>query len=110
MTLNVSITDAAADRIRALCSKTGKAGLSVGLKGGGCAGFSYDVDLVDAADDKDDVIEHAGAKVFVRPEALMFLLGTVIDHEDGLLDSGFRFRNPNVVASCGCGESVSFQQ
>lgn len=109
MSLNISVTDSAAARIAAVCARSGKAGLRIGLKGGGCAGFSYEMDLADAPGPQDEVIEAGGASVFVRPEAVMFLIGTVIDHEDGLLDSGFRFRNPNVSAACGCGESVSFK-
>lgn len=109
MSLGISISDSAAARIIAVCRKDGKAGLSVGLRGGGCAGFSYEVGLADAPGPHDETVESGEARVFVRPEAAMFLTGTEIRYEDGLLDSGFRFDNPNVSAACGCGESVSFK-
>ena len=86
---------------------TGKA-LRIGLKKGGCAGMEYTMEYVDEISESDEVIEVDGAKVVIAPTAQMFLFGTEIDYESGLLESGFRFKNPNVSETCGCGESIKF--
>jgi iron-sulfur cluster assembly protein len=57
----------------------------------------------------DEVVEQDGARVMIAPMAQMFLFGTEIDYETGLLESGFRFHNPNVAEACGCGESIKFK-
>lgn len=106
---NITISPAARSKIEALLASSGKHALRVGLKGGGCAGFSYEVTLADDAEPGEEVIEDGGARVLIRPEALMFLLGTQVDYEESLLSSGFRFNNPNVANACGCGESISFR-
>lgn len=84
------------------------AALRVGLKKGGCAGMEYTMEIVEAEQGFDLPISQDGVKILVAPTAQMFLIGMEIDYEDGILESGFRFRNPNVAESCGCGESVSF--
>ena len=104
----VSITAAAAAQIARLMARGQSQGLRIGVKKGGCAGMEYTMDLVTEAEKSDEVIEQNGARVLVAPAAQMFLFGTEIDYETGLLESGFRFRNPNVTDACGCGESVSF--
>lgn len=71
--------------------------------------MEYTMDFVDAADDNDVTIEHDGARVVIAPTAQMFLFGTEIDYETSLLESGFKFNNPNVTDACGCGESVKFK-
>jgi len=106
----VRLTERAAAQVRKLMEAGGHAGLRVGVKKGGCAGMEYIMEYVDAADPNDEVVEQDGARVMIAPMAQMFLFGTEIDHEVGLLESGFRFRNPNVVDACGCGESVSFAE
>ena len=105
----MTMTDAAADRVKAIMANAGKTaeGIRVGIKKGGCAGMEYTVDMVDEPADKDDVIEHAGARVFIAPEAVLFLLGTQMDYEVTKLRSGFVFNNPNQTSACGCGESVA---
>ena len=85
----------------------GKA-LRIGLKKGGCAGMEYTMEYVNEISDSDEVIEVDGAKVIIAPTAQMFLFGTEIDYESGLLESGFKFKNPNVSETCGCGESIKF--
>ena len=105
----LSMTDRAATRIRNLMKKDRKFALKIGLKKGGCAGMEYTMDFVDAADDNDVTIEHDGARVVIAPTAQMFLFGTEIDYETSLLESGFKFKNPNVTDACGCGESVKFK-
>lgn len=105
----VSMTDRAATRIKSLMSKNGTFGLKIGLKKGGCAGMEYTMDFVEAAEKNDVVVEHDGARVVLAPTVQMFLFGTEIDYESSLLESGFKFNNPNVTDACGCGESVKFK-
>jgi iron-sulfur cluster assembly protein len=106
----MSMTDAAANRVREIvAAREGALGIRVGVKKGGCAGMEYTVDLVTAADPKDDHIEHEGAHVWVAPEAALFLLGTQMDFEVTKLRTGFTFTNPNQSSACGCGESVELK-
>ena len=105
----VTMTDRAATRIARLMSEGGHHGLRIGVKKGGCAGMEYTMDYVDAADPMDEVVEQDAARVMIAPMAQMFLFGTEIDYETSLLESGFKFRNPNVADACGCGESIKFK-
>ena len=104
----VTLTPRAAAQIAKLMARENHAGLRIGVKKGGCAGMEYTMDYVDALDTHDEVVEQDGAKVIIAPMAQMFLFGTEIDYETSLLESGFKFRNPNVVDACGCGESIKF--
>lgn len=104
----VTLTPAAVRQIQRMMEREGRHGLRIGVRKGGCAGMEYTMEWADAADPLDEVVEQDGARVLIAPMAQMFLIGTEIDYEVGLLESGFRFRNPNVVESCGCGESVKF--
>ncbi len=108
----MSLTDAAAERVREIIdnAQIPAEGLRVGIKKGGCAGMEYALDLVEEASPGDDVIDAKGVKIFVDPSAVLFLLGTEMDHEVTKFRSGFVFRNPNEVSACGCGESVSLSQ
>lgn len=105
----VSITDRAAAHIARLMTKKGHQGLRIGVKKGGCAGMEYTMEYVDVADPNDETVEQDGARVMIAPMAQMFLFGTEIDYETSLLESGFKFNNPNVSDACGCGESISFK-
>ena len=105
----VTITDRAAAQIVKLMEKDGHAGLRIGVKKGGCAGMEYTMEYVDTADPNDEAVEQDGARVLIAPMAQMFLFGTEIDYETSLLESGFKFNNPNVTDACGCGESISFK-
>ena len=106
----ITMTDKAADRVREIVATRDNAhGLRVGIKKGGCAGMEYTVDLVAEPSPKDDHIEHAGANVYVAPEAALYLLGTEMDFETTTLRTGFVFRNPNESSACGCGESVELK-
>ncbi|WP_095589563.1 HesB/IscA family protein [Actibacterium ureilyticum] len=105
----VSMTPAAATQIAKLMARDGSKGLRIGVKKGGCAGMEYTMDYVDKVDPNDERVEQDGAVVMIAPMAQMFLFGTEIDYEVSLLESGFRFRNPNVADACGCGESVKFK-
>ncbi len=106
----VSITAAAAKQINKLMAKDGTVGLRIGVKKGGCAGMEYTMEYVTEVDPLDETIEQDGARVMIAPMAQMFLFGTEIDYETSLLESGFKFKNPNVVDACGCGESIKFAE
>lgn len=82
-----------------------KAGLRVGVIGGGCSGLQYLLDFTNDPADPDFISEWFGLPVYVDPYSAAHLAGTVIDYVDGLQGSGFKFENPNIVRSCGCGSS-----
>ncbi len=104
----VTITPRAAAQIARLMARDGHQGLRIGIKKGGCAGMEYTMSYAKTVDPLDEVVEVDGARVMIAPMAQMFLFGTEIDYETALLESGFKFRNPNVVDACGCGESIKF--
>jgi iron-sulfur cluster assembly protein len=105
----VTLTPAAVKQIAKLMARDNSQGLRIGVKKGGCAGMEYTMDYVTEVDPNDEVVEQDGARVMIAPMAQMFLFGTEIDYEVSLLEAGFRFRNPNVSDSCGCGESIKFK-
>lgn len=105
----ISMTPAAAKQISRLMQREGHKGLRIGIKKGGCAGMEYTMDYVTELDPNDEVVEQDGAVVAIAPMAQMFLFGTEIDYEVSLLESSFKFRNPNVTDACGCGESIKFK-
>ena len=104
----VTLTPAAERHIARLMAKQGKMGLRIGVKKGGCAGMEYTMEFADTVDAHEEVIEQGDARVLIAPMAQMFLFGTEIDYQVGLLESGFQFKNPNVSEACGCGESIKF--
>ncbi len=105
----VSLTDAAAARVKAIMDRAEKpyAGLRVGVKNGGCAGQEYLLEYAETAAPLDEVVEDKGVRILVDPKAILFLVGTEIDYETTRLASKFVFRNPNETDACGCGESVT---
>jgi iron-sulfur cluster assembly accessory protein len=106
--MKVEVTDAAAARVaKILAKEPGKTALRVSVEGGGCSGFSYKFDLVDGRNDDDVAIEKNGATVLVDELSLIYMGGSVIDFVDDLMGQSFQIRNPNAVASCGCGTSFS---
>jgi len=107
----MTLTEAAANRVKAIVENAGgdARGIRVGIRKGGCAGMEYSIDLVTEPNAKDDLIELNGARVWVAPEAVLYLLGTQMDFEVTTLRSGFTFHNPNQTSACGCGESVELK-
>ena len=104
----ISLTQAAAERVRThLASRGHGLGLRLGVKASGCSGWSYVVDYADEAHPDDLVFETQGVKVFVDPTSLATVDGTNIDFVRQGLNESFRFENPNVRGSCGCGESFT---
>jgi len=106
----VTMTPAAEAQIAKLMASGHHKGLRIGVKKGGCAGMEYTMEYVDDIDTHDEVIEQGDARVMIAPMAQMFLFGTEIDYEISLLESGFKFKNPNVTEACGCGESIKFDE
>ena len=107
----MSMTTAAADRVKAIVENGGPdaKGIRVGIKKGGCAGMEYTIDMVTEPNAKDDLMERDGAKVWIEPSAVLYLLGTELGFETTTLRSGFIFTNPNQTSACGCGESVELK-
>ena len=107
----ITVTEKALGKIKELVQKRGPQtkGLRVGVKGGGCTGFQY---LFEFSDEEpaphDRVFELEGIKLYCDPKSYLFLNGTELDYVETLMESGFKFQNPNVKSSCGCGSSVSF--
>jgi iron-sulfur cluster assembly protein len=105
----MSLTDAAANRIREIMTNADKpiAAIKVGVKNGGCAGMAYTIDYAEAIMPGEDVVEEKGVKVVIDPKALMFLIGTEMDFKTDRFASQFVFNNPNETSACGFGESVA---
>lgn len=84
-----------------------KVHLRVGVKGGGCSGFSYILDLTESVKDTDEVMEMHGVRIICDPKSLLYLSGVTVDFKDELMGRGFVFNNPNATSTCGCGSSFS---
>lgn len=107
----VHVTARAAKVMRSQLERRGtpQAAIRFGIRGGGCTGYSYMFQFEDGEPRKTDtVVDAFGVRVFVDPKSMRLLKGTQIDFETGMRGHGFRFDNPNVQDSCGCGESISF--
>ena len=105
---DLTLSSSAAQRIHAIGAAEGRRMmLRVAVEGGGCSGFQYQFDLVDAARPDDLTVERDGAAALVDEMSLVLLKGSVIDYVDELAGAEFKIRNPNAKASCGCGVSFS---
>jgi len=106
--MSITMTPAAADHVRKHIANRGKGlGLRLGVRTAGCSGMAYVLDFADELEADDRVFEDQGVKVIVDPESLQYLEGTVVDYTKEGLNAGFKFQNPNVKDSCGCGESFT---
>jgi iron-sulfur cluster assembly accessory protein len=106
----ISITDSAKKQITDLCESNDKWGVKLSVKGGGCAGFSYDWNFIDSESDllsDDEVFDVDSKKFIVDGMSLMFVLGTKLDYKKEIFGSSFVFENPNAKSSCGCGTSFA---
>jgi iron-sulfur cluster assembly protein len=105
----ITLTPAAVEWVLRVRTKEGKEGeaLRLGVKAGGCSGYSYFMGFTTARRPNDLVLEYAGLTVLVDPRSLEILDGTVVDYQRGLLGTGIQFKNPRVKRSCGCGDSFS---
>ena len=102
----ITVTENAASHIQNILAKRGKGeGIRIGVKTSGCSGMAYTLEFVDEIDSDDTVFEQSGVKIFIDPKSLVYLDGTQVDYTKEGLQEGFKFENPNVKESCGCGES-----
>ena len=108
--LTISISEDAAVHVRQFAAVEGKSDVSlrVGVKGGGCSGLTYVLDVVQEEGGEDDkVIEDHGLKLLINKKSYVFLAGTTLEYQGGLNGKGFVFNNPNAKTTCGCGTSFS---
>jgi iron-sulfur cluster assembly protein len=105
----IGLTDGAVERLKRLLEerKTPEAGLRIAVKGGGCSGLAYHMEWAEKAKERDKTFERDGVRVFIDPKSYLYLMGTELVFEEGLLASGFKLQNPNVKGSCGCGDSFT---
>ena len=83
------------------------AGIKVGVKAGGCSGLNYVLEIVETPDANDRVFADNGVRVFVDPKSYLYLTGTQLEWEGGMMGGNFKFVNPNAKRSCGCGTSFA---
>lgn len=108
--LTITLSEDAVGHVRQFAAQAGKpsANLRVSVKGGGCSGLTYVLDLADAPRETDKVIEGPeGIKLYVDKKSYVFLAGTILEYSGGLNGKGFVFHNPNAKTTCGCGTSFS---
>jgi len=106
----IAITERAVSEVKRIAAEQKlpeATALRVGVKGGGCSGFSYTLGFDDQVSETDQIYEIDGVRVVCDPKSFLYLNGTQIDFEDNLMGRGFKFGNPNAAKTCGCGESFS---
>jgi iron-sulfur cluster assembly protein len=103
----ITLSNNAAERIKKIMSRAENSaiGVRIGVKSGGCAGMSYVMEYAKEIKPNEEVIEDKGVKVFIDPNAIIYLLGTEMDYKEEKFSSQFVFKNPNETERCGCGES-----
>lgn len=105
---DVTLSPSAATRIKTVVAgEPAGAGLRVAVEGGGCSGYQYEINVAQAPNGEDLVIERDGARLFVDPVSLPFLLGSEVDWVEELIGASFKVKNPNAKSSCGCGVSFA---
>ena len=108
--MGIGLTERAAEEITSIIKEQNlpeTTCLRVGVKGGGCSGFSYALDLTETTGESDETFDLHGVKVVCDPKSYLYLNGTSIDFKDEVMGRGFVFSNPNATSSCGCGSSFS---
>lgn len=106
--MGITMTDRAAARVKTFLDKRGKGlGIRLGVRTTGCSGLAYVLEFVDETQEHDQVFEDHGLKIVVDPKSLVYLDGTEVDFAREGLNEGFKFNNPNVKNTCGCGESFN---
>lgn len=107
--MSVTLTELAELRLRTFVrgtpNYTANRGIRLAVKDGGCNGYEYDIKIAEAPKDNDEIVESGSLRVFIDPASAPLLDGVVVDYIDGLLESGFKFTNPNATDTCGCGKS-----
>ena len=109
METNLIISDSAIKRLESLIASKDNPDLKfrVYIQGGGCSGFQYSLNIEDAPEGDDEVLEVEGVKLFVDPFSAQYLEGVEVDYVSSMMGSGFAFRNPNAAGGCGCGSSFT---
>jgi iron-sulfur cluster assembly protein len=102
----IALTEIAANKMKSMLLGKEETGVRAAVRGGGCSGFTYKLEF-DTQSSGDRVITDQGVEIYIDSKSFLYLMGTLIDFEDGLSQSGFRFVNPNAKRTCGCGESFS---
>ena len=109
--MGIEVTETAVREIKTIVEQQELEGdkvyLRLGVKGGGCSGFSYVLDLTEQQNEGDEMFEQHGIKVVCDPKSYLYLNGTTVDFKDEVMGRGFVFNNPNATSSCGCGSSFS---
>lgn len=108
--MSITLTETAAKEVTSIIEQQGLAkevALRVGVKGGGCSGFSYVLDLVETSAENDEIMESHGIRVVADRRSYLYLNGTEIDFKNEVMGRGFVFKNPNATHTCGCGSSFS---
>ena len=109
--MGIEVTETAVREIKTIVEQQELEGdkvyLRLGVKGGGCSGFSYVLDLTEQQNESDEMFEQHGIKVVCDPKSYLYLNGTTVDFKDEVMGRGFVFNNPNATSSCGCGSSFS---
>ncbi len=103
--LTLTLSAKAAAKLKELCAANNKYALRIKVLPGGCSGFKYGMDLVDAKSETDLEIENQGVKIVINQESLEKIAGAEVDYQDTLQGAGFKINNPNAQKTCGCGES-----
>ena len=105
----ISLTEDAAAKVREMIAARPHEteGLRVGVRGGGCSGFTYFLEFAESPNEGDREFESHGVRLFVDTKSALYLLGTTVDYVDSLAGAGFQFENPSARRTCGCGESFS---
>ena len=105
----ITVTEAAAEKIRELLSEEGKleSGLRVFVQGGGCSGFQYGLMIEESGGVADQLFESNGVRLFVDPVSISYLKGAEVDFVDTITGGGFTIKNPNATSTCGCGQSFN---
>ncbi|MEL6179448.1 MAG: iron-sulfur cluster assembly accessory protein [Myxococcota bacterium] len=107
--MTISITPSASSQVRRMMDENDLVDhvVRIGVAAGGCSGYSYVLDIVDEVNDNDRTFEQHGVHIVCDPKSYLYLNGTEIDFVDSMMGGGFKFNNPNVKRSCGCGTSFS---
>mgnify|MGYP002784286439 CR=1 FL=1 len=102
----INFTEIALERVREVLSKQNCLGLRIGVRGGGCSGLEYVVEVIMSSKPLDKIFEFGETKIFIDPKSYIYLNGLTVDYSDELLNSGFRFNNPG-AKTCSCGISFN---
>lgn len=105
----ITVSDNAVVKIKDILNAEQKSNgyIRVGIKGGGCSGFTYVLDIEESQKENDQVLDYGGVKVLIDSKSMVYLAGTELDYTDGLNGAGFVFTNPNAQRTCGCGNSFA---